>query len=373
MKSPGYCLFILLVFLMQACNNENNTQKELQELKQKRKELSQKIKKLESKVSKPEKNTARTGELVAVDEVKIQPFSHYIHVHGMVASKNNIMVAPEISGKIDRIQVNEGQQVRKGQVLAHLDTELIRQNIEELKTQLEHARTLFQKQKNLREQNVGTEVEYLNAKNRVESLERQLETQKTQLNKAFVKAPISGYIDEIFPKNGEMVSPQQPLLRIINLKNVYVEAQVSEAYLSDIRKGDKAKVSFPMLEQSTAGSITTVGRYINPDNRTFKVQVSIPNNDELLKPNLLAVIKLNDFSKDSAVVVPSNIIQYDKKGEYVYKVASEDNKHIARKNYIKTGYVYGGNTLIEKGLKAGEKIITEGYIEINEGEQVRWQ
>ncbi len=303
---------------------------------------------------------------VAVNQVKTENFESFFEVHGVVATDKNIVVNPEMSGTIKQIKVHEGQRVKKGQVLAVLDTELINRQIKELEKSLEFATQVFQKQENLQKKNVGTEIQFLEAKNRKESIEKSLESVRAQLGKSFVKAPISGTIDNIFPNAGELASPQAPLVRMVNISDVFVKADIPEAHLGKMKVGDKVNVTLSSIDETVQGKITYVGNYINDMNRTFLVHIDIPNPNKTYLPNLLSVVKIrNAFEKD-AITIPSKVLQDDGKHTYVFTVENG----IAHKKNLTVGASYGGKVVVKEGLKIDEQIVVKGQTTVVEGSAV---
>ena len=268
--------------------------------------------------------------------------------------------------------VEVGQKVNVGQTLVILDTEIIQKNIDEVKTAYDLVKTLFEKQEKLWQQKIGSEMQYLEAKNRKESLDQKLETLNAQLDKALIKAPFSGIIDEIFPKEGEMANPMFPVLRMVNLDRVYIVSDVSEDYLGKVKVGSFVRAEFPSLETSFKAKINRIGSYINAKNRTFKVYVDLNNKDNILKPNLLSVLNIRDFEQDSAVVVPSNIIQQDASGaDFLFIIEKNSETLKAKKIVVKTGKLYKGETMIKNGLKGDEEIIIKGARSIKGGQEIK--
>ncbi len=303
---------------------------------------------------------------VFTKKLENKTFESFVEVHGVVESDQNVVVMPETAGIIRSIRVQDGQSVKKGQTLALLDTDLIRKNIAEVKNSLAFAEDVFQKQKKLYDQNVGTEMQFLEAKNKKESLERSLSTLSTQLDKAIITSPIDGKIDEIYPKTGEMAGPQSPFARIINTKEVYINADVSEAFFNKIKVGDDVQVRFPYQEDTINVKVNYKGNYINPNNRTFKIHCSLSKEKKVLPPNLLAVLRLRNELVDSTIVIPNNVIQNDGKNDFVYVV--KDNK--AYKKIVKTGQTYQVQTVINSGLTPGDMLVTQGYRAISDKSKV---
>ncbi|MBN4065984.1 efflux RND transporter periplasmic adaptor subunit [Candidatus Amoebophilus asiaticus] len=298
-------------------------------------------------------------------------FWHYFEVQGTVQADKNILIAPETAGVVKKIKVVEGQRVRAGQTLMILDADVIQQSINEIKTMMDLANDLFERQQKLWDQKIGSEVQYLEAKNKKESLQNKLSTLQAQLDKAYIKAPEDGIIDEIIPKIGEMASPPIPVIRLVDLSKVYIKSDVSENYIKAVKKGASVIVQFPSLDEELEARITQVGNFINPNNRTFKIRINLENPDNLFKPNLLAVIKIKDFEQDSVIAVPSPYILADAGGkEYVFIIDREGDKKRAKKVFVESGLSYKGETMMKKGLNGNEELITEGSRTVTDKEIV---
>lgn len=374
MKS--YLFNICIAALLLTGCGEQTIEEKKEQLATYKKELAD----LKSKINDLEKEiTSVNGEedkkelkLVEYQQVKTVSFNHFIEVPGEVKSDKNVMVNPEISGVILKRSFEEGAYVKKGQIIAVLNAEILKSNIQEVETRLSLATSIFERQENLWKQNIGSEVQYLQAKNQKEILEKNLETLNTQLSDAFVKAPISGTLDEFFMNTGEMASPQAPIARIVNLSSVEVSADVSETYIKHVSRGDKVTVSFTAIGEEMNLPISAVGQFINPQNRTFKILMKAPNKQGYLKPNTLAMVKINDYTLEDALTVPSNLIQRSTNGDaFLYILEQKENKGFAKKVVVETGRTYDGNTVILSGIQAGAKVIFKGYSEVVDGEEVK--
>lgn len=297
-------------------------------------------------------------------------FEHFIKVQGQVEANKNILVSGMQAGRITSIYVKEGQYVKKGQILAQIDDAIMKSSIEELKSSLDLASIMFDKQQKLWDQEIGTEVQYLTAKNQKESLERKLKTLEKQLDLSKITAPISGTVDEIIPKTGEMLNPGFPAFRIVNATDLSLKANLSEVHLPFIKKGDKVTVKFPTINVETQANISAVGQSIDPNNRTFTVEAKLPNN-RLFKSNMFGQISVNDQTIKDAIVVPLEVIQQTDIGQFVY-IAEKDaeGKWLSKRKNVDTGLSADGSVLIEKGLKAGDKLITVGYKDLSDGQPV---
>lgn len=317
-----------------------------------------------------------TKLLVTVKKMAYETFDHFFMANGTVEAVNDAFISSETGGRIKTIHVKEGQRVKKNQLLVSLNSDVTESAIAEVKTGLELARTVYQKRKGLWEKNIGSEIQYLEAKTNKESLENKLKTLEAQLDMAKIKAPISGIVDEIFRKEGELSIPGMQLIQLVNLNKIYVNADVSEAYLAKINNDDMVEVTFPSYPELTIETkIHRTGHVVKTSNRTFLVQLLLDNKDEKLKPNMVAVIKIKDFSADSALVVPSIIIKNDLKGTYLYVIENQaEGKLVARKTYVTPGMSEGSRTMIKeiKGneLKPGQQVIIKGYNLVKNGIEV---
>lgn len=365
-----------VLFLISSCGkNENTIEAKRKLLEQKRQELS----KIKSEIDALEAEIAATDtsdpllklKKVTVLPLQTQTFRHFIEVQGTVVSEKNINVMPETQGTVIRRFVQKGQLVKEGEPLVELDAEIIRKNIQEIETRLDLAKIVFQKQENLWKQRVGTEIQFLQAKNNVETLEKNLATLKTQLSKAIVRSPISGTVEELFVKEGEMASPMTPVAKVINLNTVEITADVSEVYAMRVKKGDEVTVKFPSYQIELPLKIKTVGQQIHPDNRTFRIAIEMDNRQWQIKPNATAVVKIKDFEAANAIVVPTHLIQKSTEGyKFLYTIQKEGEKSVVRKAIIQTGLHYEGKTHVTQGLQANDVLVIEGYNEVIDNEEV---
>jgi RND family efflux transporter MFP subunit len=365
-------IFVILIIsaLFAACSSNNNDEDsirgQIDDYKAQVKELNNKIKELEAQL--PNNGANSNATKVRIMEVEMQPFSKYFTATGEIEAIREAYISPEVSGQITRISVKEGQKVKRGQLLGKLNTSLIEKNIQEVETQLELAKTFYEKQTELWEQGIGSERQYLETRNNYENLQNKLASLKEQYNMSILYSPIDGYVEDIILKQGELASPGMQLMQIVDLDNLHVSAMLSEAYLPILKKGEMVTVTFPSYPDLKMKSpITRVGNVLNKQNRTFKVEVTVENPNGMLKPNLLANIEINDYNSDASMIVPSMVIREDLKGSYLYVVENNGNQLISKKKYIETGKAYNGSTEVLSGISIGEQVIVDGYSNVSDG------
>lgn len=317
-------------------------------------------------------STANTGMKVVLSELKNEPFSHYFRSGGTAEAVQKAYISPEMGGQIQRIHVEEGQRVSKGDVLISLNANAIQSQIAELKTALELATTIYNKQKELWDQKIGTEIQFIEAKTNKQSNEQRLNTANAQYAMSLIKAPFDGIVDDIIGKVGEMSSPGMEVVRMVNLASIEATTEIAESYLSKIHRGEKVTVYFPSIgNKKIETKIDRIGNIINPANRTFKVVVKLDNASGEIKPNMVAVIEIKDYDNPKAIVVPSDILKTDVNGKtFVYTAQDKDGKLTAEKVYVTAGISYIDKTEIVSGLSAGQKIITDGFSTVSAGMQI---
>lgn len=366
---------LALLLSVSACNKSKEA--ELAQLKKEQADLEAKIVKLEKEVGGSEAPAPQKVAVpVAVLTVQPDTFRHYLEVQGRVDFDQNAMVSARVPGVLTDVKVRRGDKVAKGQVLATIDAQLVQQSIEELETNLQLVRTIYEKQKNLWDQKIGTEVQYLTAKNNKEGLERRLSTLREQYDQYRIKAPFAGTVDEVVPKVGEAVSPGVGLFRVVNTAGGKIVADVSEAYLSSIKKGDKALVYLPDLDKEISTSVRVVSQVIDPSSRTFTVELAVNPKDReqiFIRPNMVAIVRIQDYVNQDAATLPVNLVQRDESSSYVYTIAKEGDQHVARKKTITTGKSYKGEIEVMSGLEPNEQVISRGYQNLNEGQPVSFE
>jgi len=374
-------IFIFFIFMLLAvgCRKKETTgipgtlegKKEL--LTKKKQELMQLenlIRKLEQQIDSLQPGIKKRT-LVTVMEVKKDVFKRYTEVQGVVQSGEVVKVSSEIPGRLLNVFVENGDRVPKGKLLAKIDVSTLKKKMEELQTSLQLATEVYERQKRLWDKNIGSEIQYLRAKNNKERLEKGLESLRLQLQKANIYAPASGVIDRKSVEAGEMVAPGFPLMMILNTNRLKVTAGVPENYLPYVHKGDMVKIKFPALSKEMQGKISLTGSTIDPTNRTFAIEIKLNNSHNLLKPNLLAIVLINDYTKEDAIVIPAQLVQYEISGKaYVMVARKQNGEYIAKKVYVDTGQEYDGKTVIESGLQEGDLLIVDGARSVSDNEKI---
>ncbi|AXG73510.1 efflux RND transporter periplasmic adaptor subunit [Flavobacterium arcticum] len=306
--------------------------------------------------------------------IKDTAFTHFIEIQGNVDTKQNIIIYPEMSGVLLKLNVKTGQKVSKGQILATIDDGGIGSQVAQAKAQLSLAQTTFERQKRLWDQKIGSEMQFLEAQTNLESQKKVVAQLQSQQGKTIIKAPFSGTIDEVMTERGKVVSPGQDLFRIVSLNDMYVSATVPESYLEQVKLGAVVNVYLQSIGKTYKGKVRQVGNFINPSNRSFGIEVALPNPENLLRPNQVAILKIEDYTNKSSVLVPENIIQQKAGGRLVvYTVEKKEGKKelVAIENEVKTGYTSGAYVEIKSGLKVGDTVITEGAKAVEDGTEVK--
>ena len=306
---------------------------------------------------------------VSVVDLKTETFNHFFEIQGAIEAVKNVMVVPEAGGLIKTLPVKEGQYISKGQIIASFDAKVIASNIKELEEQLELAKYMFEKQQSLMDQGVGTEINFKQAEGQYKSLQKTLITLKTQKGKFVLKAPFSGYVEQVFPVVGQMAGPSTPIIQLIDLNNMNITASISESYLKKLNENSLVNVFFPALDVALQDlSIKRIGKFVNPINRTVTMEVSIPKAGQNMVPNLMAVMNVRDYQNKEAIVVPSSVILKDShQDSYVY-VLKTDGK--VKQTKIELGQSYKGKTEVLSGLNNGDKVIDKGARKLVDGDEV---
>ncbi len=345
-----------------------------QELSETEKNLKASLRQIDSVIASREGNANRP--LVSTMELQPARFDHYLELQGDVQTKKNVLLYPEMAGTLESVLVEDGDQVRKGQVLARIDDGGLSSGLEQLRTQAALAETTYERQKRLWDQNIGSEIQYLQAKTQFESLTNQIRQAEAQLAKSVIRAPFSGIVDDVLQEAGSTVNPAagMPVIRLVNLSDMYVEVDVPESYLPSVRPGKDVMIFLPVLGDSIQTKVRQTGNYINPTNRSFNVEIPVPNRDGKIKPNLTARVSINDYSAEAAILVPPSVISENADGQqYVYLAEDIDAEGVgtAVKRLVETGLSQGDQVEILRGVEAGDQIITEGARRVREGQKIQ--
>lgn len=365
-------LIILGTFLLTACGPRDK-QSELQRMERQRNALNEKIELLKAELAQGRSGEPQLREqlmYVAASEVKPEVFQHFIKVQGTVESDNNILIPSQISGIVKKILVDEGDRVTKGQLLAELDGAIYESNIAEVENALDLAITIFERRKRLWDKNIGSEIEFLQAKNNKENLEKRLETLQEQYQLTKITSPINGNVDDILIKEGEMAAAGRGTIRIVQLSRLKIAAALSENHISRVKRNGIVRVDIPVLGLHFENSIASVSQVIDPDNRTFEIEIEVPREQKNIKPNMLAVVTITDYTNPQAIVVPQNIIQKTGTEQFIFVASEENGQWIARKKILHAGQSYDNRTEITDGIKEGEFIITFGFQNLADGQIV---
>ncbi|MDT9500186.1 efflux RND transporter periplasmic adaptor subunit [Capnocytophaga canimorsus] len=386
MKYINIQLIVSALVLLASCGETKNPSVEeviakgsKTEIRQKRDEISAKIKELETQIASldaslskfPEEGSAQV--LVSLLEVKDTLFNHFLELQGTIKTTQNITLNAEFGGVLERIHVQKGQNVQKGQLLASIQDGGISQQLAQLKIQAELAKTTFERQSRLWENKIGSEIQYLQAKSAYETQQSAVEQMQKQVAKANIYAPFSGVIDDVITDVGTVVAPGMSVLRLVNLSDMYLESEVPEQYVANVKKGSQAKVDISVLGEQLDTKISQVSNFINPANRSFKVEIRLPNKNNAIKPNMTARLQVNDYQNKEAILLPTDIISENAQGEqYVFlaKKGDNENQYVAERVVISTGKTQNGFTEILSGIQKGDKVIREGARSVQEGQRV---
>ncbi|MEM6525014.1 MAG: efflux RND transporter periplasmic adaptor subunit [Bacteroidota bacterium] len=380
-------LFTLTLVILAACGNEPGSvdalisNGDLEGIRAKKKELTEQQRSLEQEIALLDSVISANDEnrklpLVTTFEAKQAAFDHYIELQGDVTTKQNVLIYPEMAGTLLKVYIAEGDPVVKGQLLASIDDGGMKSQLQQMKTQLELAKTTFERQERLWGQKVGSEIQYLQAKTSYEAQDNAVKQMESQLSKYSIRAPFSGVIDDVIKDQGTVVSPGpgSEVFRIVNLSNMYIEVNVPETYISTITPGKMVKVSFPVLGETIDSKVRQTGNFINPDNRSFTVEIPVPNKGGNIKPNLTAKVQINDYRNDMAILIPQSVISENSEGEqYAFVVSGINAENIAKanKNIIKTGKTQGDYVEVLEGINSGDNIIEEGARAVKDGQEVK--
>jgi len=350
-----YVIALATAVVLFSCQQEGNNSKEGQE---------------ETTVD----STAAKGKewKVGIKEIKPEVFKHYFEIGGEVEALNSAFISAEMNGQIKKIFVKEGQHVKEGDFLVAINDNVLKSTLKEVKTSLDLARVVYEKQKELWNKKIGSEIQYLEAKTNKESLENKLETVRSQLEMTKIRAPFSGIVDAVLKKEGELAVPGYEIIRLVDLNKIKINADVAETYLSVVREGDPVTLSFPSIPNyETVSKISRIGNIINPANRSIAIEVNLSNKNGMIKPNALAILKINDYVNTKAFMVPSIIVKKDvSNNNFIFIAEMKGDMLVAKKITVTTGKSYEGNTEILSGLEKGHKVIIEGYNLVSNGARI---
>ena len=372
MKRLG--IVLVTIFILASCGNKDKDDRlqKLEELKQQREELTIEINELEAELIDEGiivKDKTISVKVLFIDTVE---FNSYLEIQGNVDGEENVIATGKTVGVANAVYVKEGQQVYAGQMLASMDASVLQQSLAELENSYDFLGDIYNRQKALWEQNIGSELQYLQAKNNMESMAKRIATVKQQVAMNYITSPINGRVEEVNLKIGSSVSPGIPAFRIVNFSKVKVEAEISEAYSDNVKVGNDVLIEFPDLNIETEAKLDFVGKFINPNNRSFKIECRLkPEKGVEYRANMLAVMKINNYSNLNAIVIPFNIIQSSVKGDFVYVVIEKNKKKYAEIRWIEKSIIYNGEVEVVSGLKKGDKVITHGFNNLKDGSEIQ--
>ncbi|MEP3372846.1 MAG: efflux RND transporter periplasmic adaptor subunit [Maribacter dokdonensis] len=380
-------ILLIAVISLYSCGGEDQSVAEiisgqnLEAIRAKKNEITTQQKLIDAQLKSLDSAIAILGNeeklpLVNTLTAKKEIFNHYLELQGDVSTKQNVLIYPEMAGTLQRVYVKEGDRVSKGQVLATIDDGGMSSQLNQLKTQASLAKTTFERQERLWNQNIGSEIQYLQAKTNYEAAENMVSQAQSQLGKSTIRAPFSGIIDNVIKDQGTVVAPGQgsEVFRIVNLTDMYIEVEVPEAYLGNVTKGKEALVYFPILGDSVVTKVRETGNFINPSNRSFEAEIPVPNKEGKIKPNLSAKVNINDYTSEDAILIPTSIISENADGEQYVFVADEpnaDGESVVKRTIITTGKTQGAAIEVLTGLNDGDHIIKEGARSVKDGQKVK--
>ncbi|MCH2035071.1 MAG: efflux RND transporter periplasmic adaptor subunit [Tenacibaculum sp.] len=342
------------------------------ELSTKSQDIANQIKQLDDAIAKLDTN--KKIPLITTIQANSKEFVHFLELQGSVQTKKNVLVYPEVPGQLVSVLVKEGQKVAKGQALARIDDGGLSNQLAQLEANEALAKTTFERQKRLWDQRIGSEIQYLQAKTNYEAQKNAVTNLRKSIGKYTIRAPFTGIVDDVIKEQGTVVSPGPgaEVFRVVNLGDMYIETDVPETYISSVVKGKEVEIDFPILGTQVHSKVRQAGNFINPANRTFKVEIGVPNKDRAIKPNLTAKLKINDYTNPTAILIPQSIISENSKGQqYVYVVETSNDKSIAKQVIIETGKTQGDVVEVTKGLTSGMEIVEEGARSVKDKQEVK--
>lgn len=369
-------LILGLILGLSACGGEETgkslaqQRKQLEKLQAQRVALDTEIADLEKQIQSLDTTNREVPPVpVKVAPLALSTMNHYLEIQGSVESNRNVQVSPKMSGIITQIYVKEGEYVTAGKLLAQIDDAVLKASRAELETQASLAKTIYEKQKRLWDQEIGTEIQFLQAKNNYEALEKRIASLDEQISMSRIKAPISGTVDEVVPKVGEMATPGMPAFRVTSPSDLSLAAHVSESYAPYVKRGDDVQIYFPAIDKTYKARVTTVAQSIDPTSRTFEVKANLPA-DKQIKINMYGKMAINDRNLKDVIVAPVDVLQKGATGNYVFVAEEQNGKWLARRRDVDMGLSYENKAEITSGLKAGDRLITDGYKEVSDGQAV---
>ena len=388
MRKINHILTLTIAFVFVACGGNESSisailaEGNMENIRAKKRELTTQLKQVEGEIALLDSVIEANSDddnipLITALAVNKQDFVHYVELQGDVTTRQNVLVYPEVAGTMTKVHVQEGQQVKKGQALASIDDGGLSNQLVQMKTQLSLAETTYERQKRLWEQQIGSEIQYLQAKTNYESQKAAVDQMESQLEKFTIRAPFAGVVDDVIKDQGTVVVPGGPgteVFRVINLSNMYIKTSVPESYITTVTKGKKVKVFFPILNETVDSFVKETGNFINPNNRSFSVEIPVPNRSGNVKPNLTARVHINDYRNEQALLIPQNAISENAEGEqYAYVVTNidKDNVATAKKTIITTGKTQGDVIEVLSGINDGQSIIIEGARSVKDGQEVK--
>jgi membrane fusion protein, multidrug efflux system len=390
MRKINYIITLTIISILAvACGGSEETASvnvlieggDMEAIRAKKNELVSQYKQLEKEIAELDEAIASKTEnsnlpLVTVFQAKSEEFSHYVELQGDVTTKQNVLIYPETAGVLVNVHVNEGDRVSKGQLLGTIDNGGMSSQLIQMKTQLALAQTTYERQKRLWDQQIGSEIQFLQSKTNYEAQKSAVAQMESQLDKFKIRAPFAGIVDDIIKDQGTVVSPGpgSEVFRIVNLSNMYIEVLVPETYIATVTAGKEAKVYFPILNATIDSKVKETSNHINPNNRSFSVKVPVPNKDGSIKPNLTAKVQINDYYQKSAILIPQSVVSENADGEqYAYVVSNikGDKTALAKRKIIKTGQTQNGFVEVLDGIMNGESIILEGARSVKDGQEVK--
>jgi membrane fusion protein, multidrug efflux system len=362
-KDMKKLIYLSSILVLAACSKPKDKATQLADLKKQEADINSQITKLQAEIGK--KDSVKSTD-VSTFIVKPGSFTNYVQIQGKIDAQDNVMAYSQSPGVITGINVKPGQHVNKGEVLVQLDNSVLNQNIAQAETQVNLNRTLYDRQKNLWDQKIGTEVQFLQAQTALQSSIKQVASLRQQADMYRITSPIGGVIDQMDLKLGQVIQPGTSGIRIVNADNLKVKADVPESYTATVNQGDKVLILFPDANDSISTKITFAAKVIDPTSRSFGVEIKLPQN-KALRPNMTAILKIADYSKNSTITIPVNAIQRSESGDYVFI----NQNNIAKKRNVKAGATYGGKTEILSGLTAGDQLVLQGASDIEDGDKLK--